>query len=344
MTDKHGGNVYKYRDYLDFSANINPLGTPESVRNAVIESAGLCDVYPDPYCTELVGKISDCEKIKPSRIVCGNGADDLIYRIVSALKPDNAVICSPSFTEYGKALRENNCRITEYILSERNSFDIASDFVDYLNHNTDIVFLCSPNNPTGKAVNIDLLGNIAEKCLENDIVLVCDECFMDFVCDGKNKSSRNFLNGKMIILKAFTKIYAMAGLRLGYAVFGSDELAGKVCSNGQYWSVSVPAQRGGIAALDEKNYLLTTVEFVRKERKFLTTELSDMGLKVFESEANFIFFRSSLPLDTLLEKEKILIRNCNNYCGLENGFFRVAVRTHEENIILVSALRRILNG
>ncbi|MDE7137330.1 MAG: aminotransferase class I/II-fold pyridoxal phosphate-dependent enzyme, partial [Ruminococcus sp.] len=104
------------------------------------------------------------------------------------------------------------------------------------------------------------------------------------------------------------------------------------------------AQCGGIAALDEKDYLLTTVEFVRKEREFLTTELSDMKLKVFESEANFIFFRSSLPLDILLEKEKILIRNCNNYSGLGNGFFRVAVKTHEENIIFVSALRRVLNG
>ncbi len=344
MTEKHGGNVYKYKNYLDFSANINPLGTPESVRNAVIESADSCGIYPDPFCTELVGKISDYEKIKTSHIVCGNGADDLIYRIVSALRPQNAVICSPSFTEYGKALKENNCGITEYILSEKDGFNITSDFIDYLNNDTDIVFLCNPNNPTGKTVNIDLFGNIAEKCLENDIVLVCDECFMDFVCEGKNKSSRNFLNGKMIILKAFTKIYAMAGLRLGYAVFGSDELAEKVRSNGQYWSVSVPAQLGGIVALDEKDYLLTTVEFVRKEREFLTAELSGMGLKVFESEANFIFFRSGLPLDVLLEKEKILIRNCGNYSGLGNGFFRIAVRTHEENIIFVSAVRRILNG
>lgn len=344
MTDKHGGNVYRYKNYLDFSANINPLGMPESVRNAVVESADLCEIYPDPFCTELVGKISDYEKISPSCIVCGNGADDLIYRIVSALRPEKAVLCVPCFSEYAKALKENNCRITEYFLSEKNGFDIMSDFIDYLNHDTDIVFLCSPNNPTGKTVNIDLLENIAEKCLQNDIVLVCDECFMDFVCDGKNKSSRNFLNSKMIILKAFTKIYAMAGLRLGYAVFGSEELAEKVRSSGQYWSVSVPAQRSGIVALDESDYLLTTVEFIKKEREFLTTELSEMGLKVFESEANFIFFENNLPLDRLLEKEKILIRNCNNYSGLKNGFFRIAVKTHQENIIFVSALRRILNG
>lgn len=342
MTDRHGGNIYKYKNYLDFSANINPLGMPESVKNAVIESADFCDVYPDPLCTGLVGKISEYEKTK--HIVCGNGADDLIYRIISAVRPENAVICSPSFTEYRKALEENNCKITEYILSEKNGFDVTADFADCLDFNTDIVFLCSPNNPTGKTININLLENIAGKCLEKNIILVCDECFMGFVTDGKNKSLRNFLNDNIIILKAFTKIYAMAGLRLGYAVFGSEELAEKVRRNGQYWSVSVPAQRGGISALDEKDYLLTTVEFVRKEREFLMSELSGMGLKVFEPEANFIFFRCSLPLDVLLEREKILIRNCSNYSGLEDGFFRIAVRTHEENIIFVSAVRRVLNG
>ncbi len=344
MTDKHGGNIYKYKNYLDFSANINPLGMPESVRNAVIESVEFCDRYPDPFCTELVGKISDYEKIPSSCIVCGNGADDLIYRIVSALRPEKAVLCVPCFAEYGKALAENKCQITEYILFEKNNFSIMQDFIDYLNYDIDIVFLCSPNNPTGKTVAVDLLENIAGKCLQKDIILVCDECFMDFVCDGKNKSSRNFLNSKMIILKAFTKIYAMAGLRLGYAVFGSDGLAEKVRKSGQYWSVSVPAQSAGISALDETAYLRNTVEFVKKEREFLVSEFSRMELKVFEPEANFIFFKSSLPLDVLLEKDRILIRNCNNYRGLENGFFRTAVRTHEENIQLVSALRRILNG
>lgn len=344
MTDEHGGNIYKYKNYLDFSANINPLGMPESVRNAVIESAYLCNKYPDPFCTELVGKISDYENVPSGCIVCGNGADDLIYRIIAAMKPENAVICSPSFAEYGKALTENNCKITEYILSEKNNFDVMPDFVELLTNDIDIVFLCSPNNPTGKTVNSVLLENIAEKCLKNDIILVCDECFMDFVCDGKNKSLHNFLNSKIIILKAFTKIYAMAGLRLGYAVFGSSELAEKVQHTGQYWSVSVPAQSAGISALGETDYLLKTVELIRKEREFLINEFSEMGLKVFQPEANFIFFKSDLPLDVLLERDKILIRNCSNYRGLEKGFFRTAVRNHEENIILVSALRRILNG
>ncbi|MCM1507183.1 MAG: aminotransferase class I/II-fold pyridoxal phosphate-dependent enzyme [Ruminococcus flavefaciens] len=344
MIDVHGGNIYKHKGFIDFSANINPLGMPESVRQAVIESADLWEKYPDPYCTELTEKLSVHEKISDFNIVCGNGADDLICRIITAFRPLRALVCCPSFSEYARLLKENGCDVSEYLLKEKNDFAVMPDFVDYIKNDTDIVFLCSPNNPTGKTVCPEVLKKTAEKCLKNNTLLVCDECFMDFAEDSSKKTSRNFLNENMVILKAFTKIYAMAGLRLGYGIFGSMELAGKVRSAGQYWSVSVPAQVAGITALDEKDYIIKTIDYIKKERDFLVGALSRLGFKVFEPEANFIFFKSSLPVDRLLENEKILIRNCANYSGLDGSFFRIAVRTHQENVMLVSALRRIING
>lgn len=343
MTESHGGNIYKYKDFLDFSANINPLGMPESVRKAIIDSAEMCVNYPDPFCRELVEKISESEKIPTEKIVCGNGADDLIYRIVSAFKPSRAVVCVPCFSEYGKALAENNCEIIEYFLTEENNFSLSEDFIEFL-ENIDMVFLGSPNNPTGRTVSPEILRKTAEKCRKNNIILVCDECFMDFVADGRKKSVINFLNENIIVLKAFTKIYAMAGLRLGYALFGSADKAEKVRNTGQYWSVSVPAQTAGAVALGEKKYLEKTVEFIAEERRFIAENFAEIGIKVYDSEANFIFFRCGKPVDELLKNEKILIRNCGNYRGLDGGFFRTAVRTHEENILLVSAVRRALNG
>lgn len=340
---EHGGNGDLLGAELDFSANINPLGMPESVKKAVISLADCWENYPDPYCTRLREKLSEHENISAEKIVCGNGADDLIYRVASAFKPERALVCAPSFGEYRKALAEHDCRILEYILSDSDGFAVTERILSKLK-GIDMAFICTPNNPTGRTIRSDLLCRIAEKCLAEDIMLVCDECFLDFAEDSRSLSIRNFLNEKIIILKAFTKIYAMAGLRLGYAVFGSSENAAAIQECGQYWSVSAPAQTAGIAALDESDYIGQTVGYIKKERKYLTAELSRLGLTVYPSDANFLLLRSDLPLDEQLMRKKILIRSCENYNGLSEGFFRIAVRTHEENLQLISALRRILNG
>lgn len=340
---RHGGNGELHGAELDFSANINPLGMPERVKKAVVSQSDCWENYPDPYCTRLKKRLSEHEDISAEQIVCGNGADDLIYRIVMAFKPESALICAPSFGEYRKALEENRCAVKEYVLSESDGFEVSKSILSSL-EGIDMAFICTPNNPTGRTIAPDLLCRIAEKCLTEDIMLVCDECFLDFVENSSLLSIRNFLNKRIIILKAFTKIYAMAGLRLGYAVFGSSEIAAKIQNCGQYWSVSSPAQTAGIAALDEVDYIQKTVGYIRNERKYLSAELAGLGLTVYPSDANFLLFRSNLPLDKQLLQEKILIRSCDNYNGLGEEFFRIAVRTHDENMKLISALRRILNG
>ena len=173
---------------------------------------------------------------------------------------------------------------------------------------------------------------------------MCDECFLPFAVDSVNKSVRRFINENIVILKAFTKIFSMAGLRLGYALFGNAELADILRNTGQFWSVSVPAQTAGIAALNEYDYIEKIVKLINTEREFLISELKNFGFKVYDSEANFILFLCEIPLDEMLLKEKIAIRNCNNYDGLGDGFFRIAVRNRNENEILISAVRRCMNG
>ena len=229
-------------------------------------------------------------------------------------------------------------------MREENDFILEEKILDILVKNVDMLILASPNNPTGKTISPKMLEHICRKCSENNIIFLCDECFMDFVEESKKFTARNFLNENIIILKAFTKIYSMAGLRLGYAILGDPEKAGSVINTGQFWSVSTPAQIAGIVALEESNYVKNTLEVIEKERNFLQNELLKLNIKFFSSDANFILLKCNLPLDDLILKEKILIRSCGNFKGLNNNFFRIAVRSHDENMVLISILRKIFNG
>lgn len=342
VISEHGGNIYNHDILYDFSSNLNPLGMPQTVKNVLINSVDKWEKYPDPFCRRLTEKLAEKEKFPVEKIICGNGAADLIYRIVQAVKPQNSVVCAPSFGEYEKALLQSGSKITKHYLSEENGFVLDESILKIFDENIDMIFLCTPNNPTGRTIDGSVLSKIAEKCLTQNIICVCDECFLDFVKNGT--SIRNFINEKIIILKAFTKIYAMAGLRLGYAIFDDTELAANVQRTGQFWSVSAPAQAAGEAALDESDYFEKTFEIIEKEREYLSESLSQFGFKVYNSDANFILFRCNIPIDEMLLKEKILIRNCGNYDGLSNEFFRVAVRGHEKNTALISAIRRVIDG
>lgn len=343
MTDIHGGNIYSREVKYDFSANINPLGMPESVRRAVTDSSHLWDRYPDPHCTELADALARKYSVTSGQIAVGNGAADLIYRIVNALKPRKCLVTSPAFSEYEKALSESGCKITYYGLSEEDDFEVKEDICGLIDENTDLVFITSPNNPTGRTVSSDIIRKLLEKCAENSCILVCDECFIGFTENPSNTAMR-FINPCLIVLNAFTKIYAMPGLRLGYAVCGNDSLAESIRNTGQFWSVSVPAQAAGIAALACEDYPGKTRRLISEERTYLANALESSGIKVFRSEANFILVKTSFDLYRALLSEGILIRKCSNYRGLNEKFFRIAVRTHEENVILAEAVRRCISG
>lgn len=340
LTELHGGNIYNKNIRLDFSANINPLGIPEKVRQAVIDSASLWDRYPDPFCTELRRALAEKYSVAPDRITVGNGAADLIYRIVNSFRPKKSLIVSPSFSEYEKALRESGSEVSFYALSEENEFELNRDLADHINEDTHIVFLASPNNPTGRVISPETIRETAEKCMKCNCMLVADECFLEFVSGGERFSALNCLNKNVIVLKAFTKIYAIPGIRLGYAVCGDTSAAEKINSNGQFWSVSVPAQAAGNAALGDDEYIRKTQEMISGEKIFLTGKFQEAGFRVYRTDANFILFRSELPVYDLLLDDGILIRKCGNYRGLSDEYFRIAVRNHDENVMLAEAIER----
>ncbi len=340
MSRIHGGDVYSREIELDFSANLNPLGMPDSVR-AAAASADFSR-YPDPRCGALVRAVSRYEGVPEENIVCGNGAADIIYRVVSALRPRRALLCSPTFSEYENALAERDCAVTYHPLSEENGFALGADFLPKITPDTDMLFLCDPNNPVGNTIEPPLLERVLARCGETGTTAVIDECFLDFSENGERLSAKNFLGANVIVIKAFTKICAMAGLRLGYALFGGGDRASAVRDCGQPWSVSSPAQAAGAAAaavLAETDYLARTRELVARERGFLTEQLSASGIRVYPSQANFLLLRSPVNLADILIKHKTAIRSCADYRGLGEDFFRIAVRTREENERFVSVLK-----
>lgn len=340
----HGGDIYSRRVAHDFSASLNPLGMPASVKKALADNIEAFENYPDINCTVLRKAIAARDGCDEETIVCGNGAADLIYRAVQVFQPRRALIPAPTFSEYERALKTFGCEVARYETRAEDGFHLRGDFVDNIKNmkNCDMVFLCNPGNPAGNLTPTRLLHAVMEGCARRGAALVIDECFMDFT--EEKPFSPAELTGNVMLLRAFTKIYAMAGLRLGYMICSNRQTARHIKNCGQCWSVSVPAQIAGVAALGEREWVERTVKLITEERHYLTAALENLGLEVFPSSANFLLFRCGLPLDEILLKQGIAIRNCADYHGLSGRYFRIAVRTHEENTLLISAVKEAMKN
>lgn len=344
----HGGDWAGYeeqyhRPFLDFSANISPLGVPEGVRRAIAEAAQTADRYPDPLCRALCAAIAERKQVPAGFVLCGNGAAELIFRAVLAHRPHRALLPAPAFAEYEAALQTVDCVPERYYLTPENGFALDKGFLHRIVPGVDLVFLCEPNNPTGRTTSRELLLRIAARCREVGALLVLDECFNDFLDEPAAHSLVNELqtNRNLLILKAFTKIYAMAGVRLGYCLCGDTGLLEAMRAAGQPWAVSGLAQAAGLAALQETAYVRQVQNLIRTERPRLAAGLEHLGLTVVPGEANYLLFQSEVPLDTLKQRG-ILLRGCGNYPGLDDTWYRTAVRTREENAVLLAALREVL--
>ena len=346
MKHIHGGNVYQYQNCVDFSANCNPLGTPESVKNAIVESLSHINDYPQVGCAPLKEAIAQYEGVKTSEVICGNGAAELIFSLCRALKPKKALLPAPTFAEYEQALTSVGCSCSHFFLKEEQNFSMDDSFLKEISKEFNIIFLCNPNNPTGILTERDFLMEILKKCKEHSVFLVVDECFLDFVKEPESYTLKEVLKEypNLFLLKAFTKRYAMAGVRLGYGLTANQELLEKMEGVTQPWNVSSLAQAAGLAALKETEYVEKGRETVFREQEFLKREMEAINFHVFPSEANYIFFKGERNLFEKCVEKGILIRDCSNYPGLEAGYFRIAVKSHEDNKRLLRVLKEIERG
>lgn len=339
-TNPHGGDIYDKDIHFDFSVNTNPFGIPESVKKAFVSSVDKLSRYPDAYCRGLVKAIAQFEEVEESSIICGNGAAELIFTYCRAVRPRRALVLAPSFSEYSLALSTVGAEIDYFSLKEADNFDVPGELINHIaDTRPDVVFLCNPNNPTGRLISNDLLNSVADLCYRYNIRLFVDECFLSLTDSGKSIKDHLYIP-QVFILKAFTKNYALAGLRLGYALCSDPKLLQKMSELSQPWNISVPAQAAGVAALKETEYLELSKRVIRAERNFLYNSLSPF-FKMIPSDANYILFRGPEGLFERLCSEHILIRDCSNYTGLSKGWYRMAVKLHSENVVLVNTLSDI---
>ena len=344
----HGGDLAGYleeygRMPLDFSANVSPLGLPERVRQAAAASLSHAGEYPDPLCRALRRAIAAQEGCSPEQVLCGAGAAELIFRLAFAVQPRTALVPAPTFAEYESALRQTGCRVLRHTLRAAEEFRLTGRILGDLDAGPELVFLCQPNNPTGQPADRSLALEILRRCERAGALLVMDECFADLLDEPGAFTLKPWLDSpNLLILKAFTKTYAMAGLRLGYCLCSNRALLDRMAACGQPWSVSGPAQAAGIAALGETAYLDTLRQLIRTERPRLIAGLERLGCTVTGSRANYVFFAARPGLDSALRRRGILIRSCSNYPGLDSRYYRAAVRTAADNNTLLAAVGQCL--
>ncbi len=315
---------------------------PEVVRRTLIENAENFSAYPDPLCRRLREGLANFVELPRDYFVFGSGAADLILRLCLATQPKKILVTAPTFSEYERAAQTVNAKIFEFPLHKEDGFALNEDIFSALESRPDIFFLCNPNNPTGVLVPHEMVCEIADFCEVRDILLVVDECFLAFTT---SPSARELLasHRKTIVLDAFTKIFALAGLRLGYAMTADSALLSRLESFTQSWPVSTPALAAGEAALPvAQDWIARTRKFVRDENEFLRANLRELGLKVFDGAANFTLFKCPMRISDELIERGILIRSCENFSNLDESFYRVCVKSRPENELLLSALREIL--
>ncbi|GFE56499.1 threonine-phosphate decarboxylase CobD [Geobacter sp. AOG1] len=352
---EHGGNVFAVarslgvapEELCDFSASINPLGMAPAVREAVMGSFDRLLHYPDSEAAELRGALAAFHGVADQNICVTNGSTELIYLAPRLVEGKRGLVVAPPFAEYAKALALAGWSVDYHELRPADGFALDPERLrEQLEGGYDILFLGNPGNPTGRLVSRAEVGELLDICRSAGTFLVLDEAFMDFCEEGSAKELM-CRNDRAVIFRSLTKFYALPGLRLGCAI-GSPKVIGRLQALRGPWSVNGVAQVAGLASLADGEYRARTLAFIAGEREWLLAGLGRIaGLKPYPSAANYLLVEIvqgpvAGELCRLLLAERILLRNCANFAGLDDRFFRVAVRNREENGRLLAALAAAL--
>ena len=342
MAKKFGKNE---NDIIDFSSNVNPHIISD-LGKYVLEGLEKSRSYPDINYTNLRNNISDYIKVDSELIIPGNGATEIIYLLMKSIKRRLAIL-NPTFSEYGRGAKLNNLEIIDFHLKEENNFSIDLDEIQKNMDKFDSLFVFNPNNPNGKVKD---LNELLDLMIENDKLLIVDETFMEFVGEEEKYSLINKIEQtpNLFILKAVTKFFGMPGLRLGYGVTSNKQIINNIYEYKEPWTINSFAENLSNYLFKDKEYINGSKDYYINERKFMLEELRKISrLKVYDTDTNFVLIKldddeaNSLKLE-LFEKYNILIRDASNFIGLDKSYIRVAIKSHNDNKVLIESLRKIL--
>ena len=338
METIHGGDVYRNKVNTDFSVSINPCGVPLKVKSALNDALDLLERYPDIRSEKLTKAVAKMLDVKEENLVFGNGSSELFMGIANAFKPSKVLIAAPSFYGYEYAFLPNAKNIVYYFMKEEDNFGLTNVFLNALTDDLDFVILA---NPTGKLIDDSLLLEIIKTAKDKNIRVILDECFIEFTEGNHSLVKKIDEYPNLCIIRSFTKIFAIPGVRLGYLISSDFSFNEKVKKHLAEWNISAFGQAAGVACTECMDYVETSKNVIKEERDFLYDEFKRLDIKAYDSTCNFILIKDTRKLDEELLKREILLRNCSNFKGLDEGYYRIALRTHEENRELIEALKNL---
>ncbi len=345
----HGGNVYIHNVNIDFSVSLNPYVTDELktvISEAVSEGMASASVYPDPVQKDVRNALADMENISAECVFAGNGASELLLASARMLAPRKALLIEPCYKGYEYALNcIQDCAIRRYYLKEEDGFCLTEDVLDAITDDIDVLYLADPNNPNGKNIDGNLLERILDRTSELDISVILDRSFY-MLSDAYTKNTDEKIAelilkySNLFVLKSFTKCFALPGIRMGYVISSANNVF-TLSQHLPEWnlsSVTNALMRRLSSFAKRREFFIDSIEMIKTERDLLTRRLSETGFKTYESEANYILIRGQKDIYEKLLSERILIRKCDDFCGLNDGFYRIAVRNRKDNIHLIEAI------
>lgn len=347
----HGGNIYRLKresgsEVLDYSSNINPLGVPDSFKKAVMESFDELVRYPDIDYIDLRTEIANYNECSIDNVVVGNGATEVLFLYMKAIKGKRILIIAPTFAEYERAVKSAGKEAgffplnKNFNIDEEKLFEVVKDY--------DVVVMCNPNNPTGRFQNLEIIERIVNKLEFMQKQLFIDEAFIEFIDSWKNKTAFLLKRKNIFILRALTKFFALPGVRLGYGLTYNIEILEKIKEIREPWSVNGVADIAGRTMLKDVDYIERTESWIATEKVWFYNELMKINkIKVFQTEVNFILIEflkdNSKNIQKLMINEGILVRDASNFMFLNDRFIRLAIKDRENNLKVIESLKRCLN-
>jgi threonine-phosphate decarboxylase len=338
---------------LEFSGPINFLGPSPKAVEAVKQYAKLIQFYPDPNPVEFKAEIAKYvgHGVEEENIILGNGSIELIYTITEILpRGFKSLIPVPSFSEYEKAALRVGGEAVFVQLPE--NFALETEKIKRaVTGDTKIMCICNPHSPSGTLYSKETVLDLVDFCHKKDIIFSVDENYIEFAEKGQDTTLAGMIKEyeNLFVIRSVTKFYGMPGIRLGYGI-AAGNLIDKLETVRQPWSINGLAGAATLAAFKDTEFIENTKRTIAKERAQFAKNLSEIeGLHVYPSVTNFLLVKilnrkiTSTMLKELLAKERILIRDCCTFVGLDDSYFRVTVRSAEDNQKLTETIKQTLN-
>jgi threonine-phosphate decarboxylase len=340
----------KPEEIVDFSSSVNPLGPSSKALEAAKKAFDQIAAYPDSNSDQLRQIIANHFDVGKSNIVVGNGSTELMYLFAEVFlkQGDKVVIPAPTFGEYESAVCKNG-QASRFVRLGKD-FNIDESAFKHEMKDAKMIFLCNPNNPTSMLIPKETLADLVEEALAQDTLVFLDEDFLEFVDNEEELSMvrKMGMYPNLFILKSFTKIFGLTGLRIGYGI-ANENIINVLLRAKIPWNVNCIGQAAAAAALKDEEHLRLTLALIKEEKVWLANELAKIkGFKFSLPDANFFFINikesgfTATELKKLMLKQRLLIRDCTSFRGLDQYHIRVAVKTREENQQLIEAFKRIV--